>query len=66
MKHADKELLDFLQKKNDEKVHGGLCILRDSDYGKGWRLHETKRVGAKRSVREAIGDAIDREKKEEK
>jgi len=61
MKYTDKQLLDFLQKKNDERIYGGLCIFRDSDYGKGWRLHETKRVGAKRDVREAIGNAIDKE-----
>lgn len=63
MKHTDKQLLDFLETKNDEKAYGGLCIFRNSDYGRGWRLHETKRVGAKRSVREAIADALDREKK---
>ena len=65
MKHTDKELLDFLQKKNDERANGGLCLFRISDYGRGWRLHETKKVGAKRNVREAIADAIEKEKKEE-
>ncbi len=66
MKYTDKELLDFLQRKNDEKAHGGLCMLRDSDYGRGWRLHETKRVGAIRDVRRAIGIVVDREKRRKK
>jgi len=66
MKYTDKELLDFLQKKNDERAYGGLCMLRDSDCGRGWRLHETKKMGAMRDVRRAIGIVIDRKKRRKK
>lgn len=66
MKYTDKKLLDFLQKKNNERAYSGLCILRDSINKRGWRLHETKKIGAKRSVREAIAEAIDKEKYQKK
>lgn len=62
MKYTDKQLLDFLQAKNDEATYTGKCLFRMSTRGRGWRLHETKRVGAKRFVREVIADAIDKEK----
>lgn len=60
--YTDKELLDFLQKKNDEGAHTGKCLFRMSVRGRGWRLHETSQTGAKRFVREMIADAIDKEK----
>ena len=65
-KYTDKELLDFLQAKNEEATHTGRCLFRMSSFGQGWRLHETSRKRARKSVRKAIGDAIDRKKKSEK
>jgi len=62
MSYTDKQLLDFLQKKNDEATYDGKCIFRMSSTGRGWRLHETKKEGASRSVRVAISKAIDDEK----
>ncbi len=61
MKYTDKQLLDFLQSKNDEKRYTGRCICRMSGTGRGWRIHETSGMGAKESVRESIIDAIKRE-----
>ena len=61
MKYTDKQLLDFLQRKNDEAAYTGKCLFRMSDF-RGWRLHETSYPGAKESVREVIADAIDKEK----
>lgn len=61
-KYTDKELLDFLQRKNDEAAYTGKCLFRISATGRGWRLYETSRPGAKKSVRETISDAIDKEK----
>ncbi len=56
---TDTELLDVLQKLNDKAEYTGLCILRISMTGRGWRLHETSEeefVSPKKSVREAIED----------
>ncbi|NVM21397.1 MAG: hypothetical protein HWN68_06420 [Desulfobacterales bacterium] len=64
MKYTDKQLLDFLQKKNDETAYTGKCLFRMSAYGRGWRLYETSQEGAKKFVREVIADAIDKEKEE--
>ena len=66
MIYTDKQLLDFLERKNKEAIYTGKCLWRLSSFGRGWRLYETSQAGAKKSVREAIGDAIDREKKEGK
>ena len=66
MKYTDKQLLDFLQKKNSERMYTGNCVFRISDTGRGWRLHESSRKKGRESVREAIADGIDKEKKEEK
>ena len=63
MKHTDKELLDFLQKENEKARYTGKCLFRMSSFGRGWRLYETSQAGAKKSVREAIGDALDKESK---
>jgi len=60
-KYTDKELLDFLQKKNDEATYTGKCLFRMSITGRGWRLHETSQPGAKKSVREAIAGGIENE-----
>ena len=54
MSKSDTELLNFLQKKNDESKYTGLCIFRMSTTGRGWRLHETSHSGGSSSVREAI------------
>lgn len=56
MSKRDTELLDYLQKLNDEKFNTGKCILRLSESMRGWRLHETSRPGASRDVRQAIED----------
>ena len=56
---TDTELLDVLQKLNDEAVYSGVCILRLSTTGRGWRLHETADedvVVPRTSVRQAIED----------
>lgn len=62
MNKSDKELLDFLQKKNNESSYTGLCIFRMSSTGRGWRLHETSTQGASISVRKAISIAMKKEK----
>ena len=51
---TDKELLDFLEKLNDEATYTGRCELRMSTIGRGWRLHETSGNGTSNTVREAI------------
>lgn len=58
MKYTDTQLLDFLQAKNDEATYTGKCLFRMSSRRKGWRLHETSRKRAKKSVRKAIADAL--------
>ncbi|KKK70164.1 hypothetical protein LCGC14_2926720 [marine sediment metagenome] len=55
---TDTELLDALQKLNDECMYTGKCILRVSDTERGWRLHETSGNGAQNSVRDAIENFI--------
>jgi hypothetical protein len=55
---TDTELLDFLQKKLDEKRYGGKIICRWSSNGRGIRLHETEIEGAVSDVREAITNFI--------
>ncbi len=59
---TDTELLDVLQKLNDEANYTGRCVLRISMTGRGWRLHET---GAEEvvatpvaSVRQAIENFV--------
>lgn len=51
---TDKERLDFLQKLTDGAEYTGTVILRTSQHGRGWRLHETSCDGAVPSVRTAI------------
>lgn len=57
----DTELLNVLQKLNDKAEYTGLCILRMSTTGRGWRLHETSEedfVHPQKSVRQAIEDWV--------
>lgn len=61
-KYSDTQLLDFLQKKLDEKRYSGKIVCRWSKRfsdggrykGRGIRLHETSREDAVSDVREAI------------
>ena len=58
---TDTELLDVLQKLNDESRYTGLCVLRLSETGRGWRLHETSGgdyANPQKSVRQAIENFI--------
>lgn len=52
-KYTDKELLDYLQKLNDEKVYSGRCEIRKSFVG-GWALMEAGWDNAVSDVRQAI------------
>lgn len=63
MSKLDTKLLDFLQKKNNESNYTGSCIFRMSSTGRGWRLHETSKVGGNSSVRKAILIAMEKEEK---
>ena len=56
--YTDTELLDFLQELTDKNEHTGRVICRLSISGRGWRLHETSRLGAVSDVREAIISAM--------
>lgn len=55
---TDTEILNALQKLNNDKRYTGKCILRMSSNGRGWRLHETSRPFGRRNVRNAIEDFI--------
>ncbi len=55
---TDTELLDALQKLNDDKRYTGKCVLRMSTSGRGWRLHETTRSFGRRNVRNAIEEFV--------
>jgi len=68
---SDTDLLDWLQEQLDKNSYTGQCVFRWSTMGRGWRLHETSddaasifRVQPVRDVREAIANAIMREKNE--
>jgi len=52
--YTDTEILDYLEGLNECGVYTKRCVLRQSTSGRGWRLHETGRGDAVRSVREAI------------
>ena len=56
----DAELLDFLQ--STTTGYGFGWILRKSETGRGMRLHETEIDGAKKTVREAISEAMNKER----
>ena len=59
---TDTELLDALQELNNRKLYTGKCVLRISDDGRGWRLHETTRPFARRNVRNAIEEFVIRKR----
>lgn len=50
---TDTERLDLLDRLTKEDYEPGV-ILRRSETGRGWRLHQTSREGASPTVREAI------------
>ena len=56
----DTELLDFLQ--STTTGYGAGWILRKSYIDRGMRLHETEMEGAKKTVREAISEAMNKER----
>lgn len=51
---ADKERLDKLQALTEKQQYTGTVIMRMSETGRGWRLHETSQEGADSDVRGAI------------
>ncbi len=51
---TDTERIDYLEKLNDKADYTGLCLLRMSTTGRGWRLLETEQEGGHSTVREAI------------
>ena len=61
MTHTDTELIDYLQKLTDRKHYTGKVILRESQSGRGWRLHETSRPEAVSNVRKAISQMLELE-----
>lgn len=65
-KVTDIELLDFLQRLLDEKRYTGKCVLRWSDHGRGFRLHETSATEGVVNIREAIQIMMDHQKLERK
>ena len=56
---TDTERVRFLQQNLDRMSYTGRCILRWSESGRGWRLHETSRSGSSISVRDAIDRVMD-------
>jgi hypothetical protein len=59
---TDTERLDWLQSKTTHYGEG--WMVRPSTTGRGMRLHETSRGGAKPTVREAIDAAMKQEHEE--
>ena len=55
---TDTEMLDFLESENKKSQYTGKCVFRVSMQGRGWRLHETSRIEASETVREAIQKAM--------
>ena len=51
---ADKARLDKLQALTEKQMYTGTVIMRMSETGRGWRLHETSQEGADSDVRGAI------------
>ena len=51
---TDKKRLDFLEMLNNKTEYSGHCILRISEIGRGWRMHESQNEKAVKSVRTAI------------
>lgn len=56
---TDTERLDYLQRLLDEARYTGHVVMRMSDYGRGFRLHETARLEAVPDIRQAIDEFID-------
>lgn len=56
---TDTEMLDWLE--SHARGYGDGWVCRNSGTGRGLRLHETTRTDAKRTVREAIIDAMIKE-----
>jgi hypothetical protein len=59
-KLTDTKMLNWLDKQSGK--YTGKVLFRWSSNGRGWRLHETDAEGAKPTVREAIQDAMKKEK----
>ena len=57
---TDKERLDFIQELTEG--YGGGWVLRRSQNGRGWRLHESSAMTATPDVRDAIDKKIGWEK----
>ena len=55
---TDTERIDWLQAQLDKCQYTGMAMFRWSSNGRGIRLHETSRQGAKNTIREAIDTAI--------
>lgn len=60
MEITDKERLDFLQSLRTD--YGLGWVVRMSSTGRGWRIMETYLRGAKRQIRDAIDDEINRQR----
>jgi len=59
----DTRIIDWLEEQNKKARYTGKCIFRWSGTGRGWRLHETSGLGAVESVRQAILNAMEEDKK---
>ncbi len=53
---TDTERLDWLERQGEPNALGWVC--RDSDTGRGWRLHQTTRSDAMPNIRTAIDVAM--------
>lgn len=60
--YTDTDLISYLQDLTDRAEYTGRVVLRKSTTDRGWRLHETSRLGSK-SVRQAIINFIEENKK---
>lgn len=52
--YTDTQLLDYLQELLEDGGYSNRCVLRLSESGRGFRLHETSRDNGVRDVRQAI------------
>lgn len=58
--YDDVRRLNFLQDLTDEARYSGMVVLRMSEEGRGWRLHETRSYpDATDDVREAIDNFME-------
>jgi hypothetical protein len=60
--NSDRERLDWLQKQLDKKTYTGKVLFRQSTTGRGWRFHETSWEGAVSNVRQALDEAMSKDK----